>query len=272
MTNMKLFLTVMLCLSFSLLAEENPECPQFEPGTLCSSVEPFCGDDCDNTPFCPTTCWTSSSGPAWGGGGEGSTTNQLYCEKATYANCHFSGPPYPTGTNQDNIPLPCRLSDDNRSASCKCEVFTGPTIVNLTGIMNLGVYYETIAVCGEDGSKCQNMSNCPADGNNTCSGTVAPVCKYVLEQNPDDPSTSLIPGADLISTFGFEMQDDYPMGSTSCENLLVAGCMSAPCTYENGEISGSKYATCECLTSFQESFSLSQDNQQCDIGPDYVWE
>lgn len=81
------------------------KCLAIEPGTLCTDVEPFCGDDCDNSQYCATTCWTTSEGPPWSGGGATTSTAILYCSEGTYANCHYSGPPWPTGTNPDNIPL-----------------------------------------------------------------------------------------------------------------------------------------------------------------------
>lgn len=248
-------------------------CPTFEPGTLCSSQQPpYCGDSCDNYPFCPTTCWPTDAGPAWGGA-EGSGQGMLYCAKAIYANCHYSGPPWPTGTNPDNIPLPCQLNEEGTLANCKCQVFEGESYVNISGIMNLGAYYETVAVCGSDGSSCQNITTCPPGSNGDCEGEIPPVCQYITGQSQGDPETSLIPGADLISTFGFDMEDNYPSGSTQCTDLLVAGCMSAPCQYDdtNSE-SGPQYAQCACPTSVIDSFSLSQSNQNCDPGEGYVWE
>jgi len=248
-------------------------CPEFKPGTLCNSQSsPYCGDNCDNTPFCPTNCWTSKSGPAWSGATLNSQTNLLYCANATYANCHDSGPPWVTGTNPDNIPLPCKLSPDGKMANCKCQVFVGPSYVNMYGIMNLGVYYETVKVCGDDGSKCKNITTCTSDGSGKCLGKVPPVCKYIAQQNPNDPKHSLIPGADLISTFGFGMQANYPSGSTSC-NGLYAGCMTAPCKFEDesGPASGPRYAQCSCPT-WNGDYTLSQSGQNCDAGDGYVWE
>ncbi len=260
----------------SYLESGSSDCPQFAPGTVCTDVSPFCGDDCDNLPFCPTTCWTTSSGPAWSGAGVGSASNNLYCPEGTYANCHYSGPPWPTGTSSDNVPLPCKLNEDGTMASCKCEVFEGPSYVNIYAIMNLGVYYETIAVCGADGSGCLNMGNCPQGstlGNGDCTGTIAPACQYVAGQDPDNPETSLIPGADLISTYGFGMNTNYNSGSTSCENILFAGCMTAPCQYadDGDSTSGTSYAYCVCPVS-RGDISLAQCGQICDLGDQYVWE
>lgn len=263
-----------LVLTTSLGAQEIPEsaapCPGFAPGTPCLWQSPYCGDDCGNLPFCLLTCEGASSG---------SETNLLYCESATYANCHYSGPPWATGTNPDNVPLPCQLNADNTVASCKCEVFEGPSYVHMNYILNLGVYYETVAVCGADGSGCQNQATCPPGTTGPCEGggEIPPVCKYVAQQNPNDPKTSLIPGADLISTYGYDMDEDYPdtsPTSTTCNELVIANCMTAPCKYESAgaDSSGARYATCACPTTFESSFTLSQDGQTCNLPEGYVWE
>ncbi len=270
-----LTMLVALALVGSLGAQKIPDssasCPGFAPGTPCLWQSPYCGDDCGNLPFCLTTCQGADSG---------SETNLLYCESATYANCHYSGPPWATGTNSDNIPLPCKLNADNSVADCKCPVFEGPTYVHMNYILNLGVYYETVAVCGSDGSKCQNQETCPPGTEGTCQGEVPPVCKYITQQASDDPSVSLIPGADLISTYGYGMDQDYPdvsPTSTTCNNLVIANCMTAPCTYDDSNAdgdspSGMRYAQCACPTMFESSFPLSQDGQICNLPEGYVWE
>lgn len=239
---------------------------------MCASVDPYCGDDCDNTPYCPATCATSDTGPPWSGGSYGST-GMLYCPAATYALCHFSGPADPTGTNPDNIPLPCVLNSSGTVATCTCPVFEGGSYVNMPGILNLGAFYETTAVCGSNGSNCKNLSNCP-DGDCDDSIPVAPVCKYISGQDPDDPESSFIPGADLISTFSYAMQGSYPSGSTTCTDIYRAGCMTAPCWYEKQTASSGDqgYARCECPTFYFSSTSLSQDNLDCDAGYGHVWE
>ena len=214
------------------------------------------------------------------GADSGSETNLLYCQNVTYANCHYSGPPWATGTNPENIPLPCVLNADNTVANCKCQVFEGPTYVHMNYILNLGVYYETVAVCGSDGSKCQNQVTCPPGTEGTCQGEVPPVCKYITQQASDDPEVSLIPGADLISTYGYDMDQDYPdvsPTSTTCSDLIIANCMTAPCKYEEGNDnedspSGRRFAQCACPTMFQSSFVLSQDGQTCNLPEGYVWE
>ncbi|MDE5007075.1 hypothetical protein NAI48_10530, partial [Francisella tularensis subsp. holarctica] len=83
------------------------------------------------------------------------------------------------------------------------KVFTGPKYVNIDGIMKLGVYYQTVAVCGKDGSKCKKLFTCLPDGSGDCKGVEAPVCKYISNQYSQDDSISFITGADLISTYGF---------------------------------------------------------------------
>lgn len=253
-------------------------CPALSSETACNSVTPYCGDDCDNSPYCAATCATSKSGPPWSGGSytapDGTSTGMLYCPKATYALCHFSGPRTPTGTNPDNIPLPCKLNASGTVANCKCQVFEGGSYLNMPAILNLGAFYETVDVCGPEGSKCKNQLNCP---NGECDDSipVAPACKYVVAQDADKPETSLVPGADLISTFSEAMQNNYPAGSTQCTNIFRAGCMAAPCWYEEddkNDSSPARYAQCACATYFYSSASLSQDNLNCNAGDGYVWE
>ena len=265
---------VLVACAVPLGAQEIPlssaSCPGFAPGTPCLWQSPYCGEDCSNLPFCRMNCQGASSG---------SETNLLFCRNAIYANCHYSGPPWKTGSNPENIPLPCKLSSDNTMALCKCPVFEGPTYVHMNYILNLGVYYETVAVCGSDGSKCQNQMTCPPGTEGDCPGEVPPVCKYITQQAPGDPAVSLIPGADLISTYGYDMDQAYPdvsPTSTSCTDLVVANCMTAPCKYEDGmredSPSGGQYAECACPTMFEDSFTLSQDGQTCNLPEGYVWE
>ncbi|API87294.1 hypothetical protein [Francisella uliginis] len=247
--------------------------PLFESQQLCDSVKPFCGDNCTNSPFYPTLCKPTKHGSAWSGGGATSETKQLYCANATYANCHYSGPLSPTGINPNNQALPCKVSKDGKTANCRCKVFKGPNYVNIDGIMNLGVYYQTVAVCGKDGSKCKNLSTCKPDGSGKCKGVEAPVCKYIAKQNSNDDSISFIPGADLISTYGFAMNKDYdiakPGQGVKCQNIDVAGCMTQPCKYEKGS---KEYATCSCPITKMKSVVLSQKGVSCNLPKGYVWE
>ncbi|QLE78313.1 hypothetical protein FLM55_00595 [Francisella sp. Scap27] len=270
----KLFLVVVFVFTIDAsFARDIVNYPLFESNQLCSNAKPYCGGNCSNTPFYPTTCKPTSYGSAWSGGGATVETKLLYCANSTYANCHYSGPLTPTGTNPDNIGLPCKVSEDGKTANCKCKVFTGPNYVNIDGIMNLGAYYETIAVCGKDGSKCKNLTTCHPDGSGDCKGIEAPVCKYIAEQNSEDDKTSFIPGADVISTYGFDMNKDYniakPGDGVKCSNIDVAGCMTQPCKYEK---SSKEYAICSCPVTKMKVMMLSQKNVSCDLPKGYVWE
>lgn len=235
------------------------------------------GENCGNYPFRPTDCWTTKHGPAKADVME-SSTNMLYCKEGAFALCFFSGPPTPTGKNPDNQPLPCVLKGD--IASCTCQVYTsGPSFVDINGILNLGAYQQTVQACGQDGSKCANLSTCGKDGTKSGCGQLqqAPVCQYVQNQDPNDPTVSLMPKADLVSTFSMTaMAADYQIGSTPCEGRY-AGCMTAPCSFAPGAKqppSNGDPITCECPT-FTGKYQIGQFRQQCEIpdsnGASYVW-
>jgi hypothetical protein len=268
-------------------------------GTRCQT-SPSCDKDCSNLPPVPTDCWTTEYGPAKAdvvisSGNTGmKSTNMLYCPAARYALCFFSGPATPTGkncpgTNCTNQPLPCVVDRDNpKIANCTCKAYTSPYFVDINGILNLGVYYQTINACGVDGSLCYNIVNIDnCSSSNPVPGCLrlkqAPVCDYVKNQNPSTPSASLWPKADLISTFGFKMEADYPLGSTPCPppggqpKGPYAGCMTAPCTF--GAASGSQRADgdtiqCKCPI-YDGPYQVGQDGQSCTIPPSggnlYVW-
>jgi hypothetical protein len=242
---------------------------------------PACGDNCSNHPFVPTDCWTTPYGPAKADvvmGDPVRSTNMLYCNGGTYALCFFSGPPYATGKNPaDNAPLPCVMEGD--IAKCTCQAYTsGAYFVDINGILNRGAYDQTVQVCGQDGSNCANIKNCGPDGRlpGCEKRTVAPVCQYVQNQNPDDPTVSLIPKADLISTFSFAMNKDYTTLPTPCSAGLYAGCMTAPCFFQEGRSSASDGdpVQCDCPT-YNGVYQVGQPDQQCTIpsqdGKSYVW-
>lgn len=248
-------------------------------GVPCADPPP-CGDDCSNQPFESTDCWTTQYGPAKADvivGGALSSTNMLYCNGGTYALCFFSGPPDATGTNAGNRPLPCTLEGD--IANCTCQAYTsGAYFVDINAILNLGAYYETVQACGQDGSGCANIANCGPSGDKPgCKDRKpAPVCQYVQNQNPDDPAVSLMPKADLVSTFSFAMDGDYRLGSTACAGLY-AGCMTAPCFFEEGAAtppSDGDPVQCKCPT-YTGTYQVGQSNQACSIpdsnGSAYVW-
>ncbi len=249
-------------------------------GKLCPSSPP-CGSHCSNYPYRPTDCWTTQHGPAKADVID-SPTNLLYCNNNTYALCFFSGPPNPTGKNPStNNPLPCVLSKDGKSANCTCQAYTsGANFVDINGILNRGAYFETVSLCGPDGAKCQNIVNCGKDG--TKSGCQdhpqAPVCKYVKDQNPKDPKVSLMPKADLISTFSFAMDSNYSQTPpTSCSKGIYLGCMTAPCKYgpnHKSPTTDGELVQCQC-PAYDGVYQVGQPDQTCKIpssgGKHYAW-
>ena len=233
-------------------------------------TSPPCGANCSNQPFVPTDCWTTEYGPAKADILT-SSDNFLFCAGGSYALCYFSGPSRSQGGNP---PLPCVLTGE--TANCTCQVYTsGPYFVDINAILNLGAYYETVQACGADGSGCANLHHCGAWG--TGEGCErhkpAPVCKYVRDQNPKDPSVSLIPKADMVSAFSFAMQGEYAYGNTDCRRAaLYAGCMTAPCFLPPGAKtppSDGDPIQCHCPV-FHGPYQVGQDDQVCSILPN-VW-
>lgn len=314
-----IWLICMLCLASSALGGSTCDLACPDPPASCSPTVPCSGEDCvpcANVPFEPTTCWPTEYGTA---AADVVTTsaNFLYCDTGNYALCFFSGPPFPTG-NLDSHPtnpaLPCVLSDDGKTADCACEAFTAsaeqPYYVDINSILNLGAYNETVYKCGADGSRCKNIVSmkqlhCPdgPDGPTTPNGCLTPpVCAYLAGQNAADMSTSLLPGADLISAFSFAMgsssdKGEYTVGSTPCNGVdsgLYAGCMTAPCRYPSGVTAPSNdpsdptIVQCACPTFLgefqvgQDQYTLEQASFKAGAGPDvcnpglqgqafYVW-
>jgi hypothetical protein len=250
-------------------------------GTPCPNP-PACGSHCSNYPFVPTDCLTTPYGPAKADvviGNPVTSTNMLYCASGAYALCFFSGPPQPTGKNPAaDKPLPCMLDGD--VAKCTCQAYSaGPSFVDINGILNRGAYDQTIAACGADGSKCANIGTCGPDGKKPgCSSLPpAPVCQYVQNQNPSDPKVSLMPKADLVSTFSFAMDANYQLGSTSCAAGKYAGCMTAPCFFKAGHKSGvtnGEPIKCHCPV-YDGPYQVGQSKQVCPIPPGdkatFVW-
>ena len=262
--------------------------PAQESNTPCTNPPPCnSGQDCSNYPYKPTDCWTTPYGPAKADvivatqpGGAVRSTNMLYCDGNTYALCFFSGPPTATGKSSGNNPLPCELNGD--IANCTCPAYTsGPNFVDINGILNRGAYYETVNLCGQDGSGCRNIVNCGPRGD--LPGCKAhkepPVCNYIKNQSPSDPQGSLMPKADLVSTFSFAMSGkdgSYHLGSTPCTGLY-AGCMTAACSYGPGHTSPTtdgELVQCQCPT-YSGVYQIGQNGQSCSIAGDgdseYVW-
>jgi hypothetical protein len=230
-------------------------------GTPCPNPPP-CGANCSNHPFAPTECWTTPYGPAKADvivGVALKSTNMLYCNGGTYALCFFSGPPKKTGTNPANKPLPCVL--EGNVAKCTCQAYnSGAYYVDINSILNRGAYFQTVSACGQDGSKCANITNQNLPP--------APVCQYVKNQNPNDANASLMPKADLISTFSFAMNTDYKIGSTSCPSGRYAGCMTAPCFYikvaKKSQVKDGDSVRCDCPI-YDGAYQVGQSNQACTI-------
>ncbi|MCF6776817.1 hypothetical protein L3V83_09580 [Thiotrichales bacterium 19X7-9] len=192
------------------------------------------------------------------------SSNFLQCmppvgRKFSYALCYYSGPDDPTGTNPDNPPLPCKLSDDGVYANCSCyEISTDtispkiPYLIDINAISNLTIYKETVEACGKNGEKC-------ASGDIT-----APVCEAIN-------TNLLVPGADLISVFSPIYTQDYinqDAGDsiTSCTGNdagVYAGCMTAPC-YRTGEkdANGNNIVECKCPI-FNGPYQIGQADQNC---------
>lgn len=251
--------------------------------------------DCPNDVFIPTDCWTTQYGPARAnvitlGPDEKSAldaNNMLYCASGAYALCYFSGPPEATGKDPStNSRLPCVLDATGDTALCTCKAYqTGPYFVDIHAIGNLRVYYQTVDLCGDDGRLCQNIKHCGQDGTDPdCANyKIPPVCAFVQNQNPNNAQASLIPGAELISTFSMAMNDDYQIASTDCPNddhIPYAGCMTAPCNFPLGRPAGPLNGNpieCRCPT-WKGPYQVGQKvaSSQCAIpdgtrGESFAW-
>jgi hypothetical protein len=165
-----------------------------------------------NKPFRLNILPTTSYGPAWADILL-KPSNFLACKGAKIALCYYSGPEAPI--TDDSTPTPCDASASG-IANCTCYAIPEghPYFVDINAILNLDVYLETVQKCGSDGSLCQPTGE-----------DEAPVCGTINDK-------TLIPGADLISTFSLALNRDYPVGGTeslSCAAAPYAGCMTAPC-------------------------------------------
>ena len=187
--------------------------------------------------------WTTNFGPAYRDTVE-RIENMVPCT-GRFALCFESGPE----------PLPCVLSPDGRFADCKCTIREELNFVLISAILNYSVYLDTVAVCGADGSGCSDIPD------------KAPVCRAIRDKR-------LIPGADVISTFGLDSQSAIraslisgPDGPdlTICPKGPYVGCMTAPC-----QETRSGFAECSC-PAFWGPFQLHQADAQCTLSDDLVW-
>ncbi len=182
------------------------------------------------------------------------TSNMVECRGASIALCYYSGPGPTT---------PCTL-DGLGIANCTCYEIPKehPYLVDINAILNLDVYLETVAKCGKDGSGCK-----PTGDNE------APVCRAINRG-------TLIPGADLISTFSLYLErekDKYPQFSispTNCPSATYAGCMTAPCkrTHRTDSTTGLPLVQCGCPTytgNYQVGTAIPTD--ECGLSGNYVW-
>jgi hypothetical protein len=184
--------------------------------------------------------WTTANGPAYANILL-TSTNFLPCRGGPFALCYYSGP---SSGPQD---LSCTLTQNGLYADCNCyNIPYGVYFVDINAILNHAVYEKTVAQCGIDGSLCQTTN-------------AAPVCQSVN-------NGTLIPQANLFSTFSFDCVPSNGLGQTNCAQMPYAGCMTAPCfkTDKPGIVQ------CSCPV-FDGLYQVGQNEQACTLGDDLVW-
>lgn len=184
--------------------------------------------------------WTTSYGPAYANILL-TATNFLPCRGGPYALCYYSGP---SSGSED---LSCTLTPDGKYANCQCfDIPYGVYFVDINAILNHDVYVQTVAACGSDGAKCQTLNS-------------APVCQSVN-------NGTLIPKAQMFSTFSFDCVPTNGIGQTNCGQAPYVGCMTAPCyaSSQAGTVS------CSCPV-FDGPYQVGQNEQACTLGGDLVW-
>ena len=177
-------------------------------------------------------------------------SNFLECEGASIALCYYSGPGPTT---------PCNLESGGDLANCTCYAIPKGQryYVLINAILNLDVYLKTAEVCGKDGSKCKPTGSIEA-----------PVCEAIN-------NNTLMPGADMISTFSLYLAKQMPINPTTCATpAAYAGCMTAPCkqTGKTDPNTGLPLVNCGCPTytgPYQVGTQISQD--QCVLGGTSIW-
>ena len=201
-----------------------------------------------NKPFKLNTLPTTPYGPPWADIVM-KTENFLECTGASIALCYYSGPGPTTPCIQDGLGI----------ANCTCyEIPSGQRyLVDINAILYRDVYLKTVARCGKDGSLCRPNGSLEA-----------PVCEAIN-------SNTLIPGADLISTFSLYLEKQIHIDPTTCATpAAYAGCMTAPCK-RTGKIdpkSGLPLVQCGCpifTGPYQVGTAINQD--QCVLAGNYVW-
>jgi hypothetical protein len=201
-----------------------------------------------NKPFRLNTLQTTPYGPAWADITL-QKSNFLECRGAAIALCYYSGPGPTTPCTVDGLGI----------ANCTCyEIPAGqPYLVDINAILNLDVYLKTVERCGKNGEKCRPTGSIEA-----------PVCQAIN-------NNTLIPGADLVSTFSLYLEKQLPISPTTCSTPApYAGCMTAPCkrTGKTDPSTGLPLVQCGCPTftgPYQVGTSISQD--QCVLQGNYIW-
>ena len=203
-----------------------------------------------NVPFKLNTLPTTPYGPPWANivmKGE----NLLECKGKTapIALCYYSGPGPTTPCTADGLGI----------ANCTCYEIPGGQryLVDINAILDRDVYLKTVAKCGKDGSRCRPTGSLEA-----------PVCEAIN-------NNTLIPGADLISTFSLYLEKQIHIDPTTCATpAAYAGCMTAPCK-RTGKIdpkTGLPLVQCGCpifMGPYQVGTAIDQD--QCVLAGNYVW-
>lgn len=201
-----------------------------------------------NKSFKLNTLPTTPYGPAWADIIM-EKANFLECRGAAIALCYYSGPGGTTPCTVDGLGL----------ANCTCyEIPAGqPYFVDINAILNLDVYLRTVNRCGKEGRNCRPTGSIEA-----------PVCQAIN-------NNTLIPGADLISTFSLYLEKQMPVNPTTCSTpAAYAGCMTAPCkrTGKKDPNTGLPLVQCGCPTytgPYQVGTSISQE--QCVLQGNYIW-
>ena len=201
-----------------------------------------------NQPFKLNTLPTTQYGPPWADILL-KTENFVACKGAAIALCYYSGPGPTTPCTADGLGI----------ANCTCYEIPRhePYLVDINAILNRDVYLKTVARCGKDGSLCRPTGSFDA-----------PVCEAIN-------NNTLIPGADLISTFSLYLEKQIHIDPTTCATpSAYAGCMTAPCK-RTGKVdpkTGLPLVQCGCPTfegPYQVGTSIKQG--QCVLGGNYVW-
>ncbi len=201
-----------------------------------------------NVPYVPTTCWTTDHGPAaadvvlvFGQGPPTQSPNMLECPSAPYALCFFLGADGENRHQSRQFAAALRGRLHRRHGEVLLRLFPGRR-----QLRRHERHPEPERLERDGGGLRENSASTAATSRiRACAPLlrprwgdckIAPVCKYIREQNPTDASKSLIPGAATISDFSLALKADYNMlKSTPCPSGRYAGCMTAACRFPGGK-------------------------------------